>query len=239
MHPQIFGLPLLIRAHSVMWTQQDVKDFSDRLSVSPLYAPTVFPSNDAINYRDLRLSFFKRTRSLQLYCVLKALGRPGLQRSIKAQIELGEVFHSLVLSRSDLFEPLANPHFAIVVFAPKPRTLQPPKPGLSSSDLQLDNDTSETRSTLSYETCKAEYSSDVNKLTEQIVNTVNGGSELRIGQCKIKGRCAIRICCATEGGNERTMQRAFNIIVQSAEQARACAQGRLVGVEFLEFRTIE
>lgn len=214
-----------------MWTQQDVKGFSDRLNVSPLYAPTVFPSNDAINYRDLQPSSIKRTRSLQLYCVLKALGRPGLQRSIRAQIELGEVFHSLVLSRSDLFEPLANPHFAIVVFAPKPRTLQPPKPGLSSSDLQLDNE--------SYETCKAEYSSDFNKLTEQIVNTVNGGSELRIGQCKIKGKCVIRVCCATEGGNERTMQRAFNIIVQSAEQARACGQGRLVGVEFLEFRTIE
>jgi aromatic-L-amino-acid decarboxylase len=68
------------------------------------------------DYREWQIPLGRRFRSLKIWFVLRTYGVKGLQEYIRRGIKFGEEFADMVRSRSDLFEILTGPSFALVVF---------------------------------------------------------------------------------------------------------------------------
>ncbi|KAH8681483.1 pyridoxal-dependent decarboxylase-like protein [Xylariales sp. PMI_506] len=68
------------------------------------------------DYRDWQIPFGRRFRSLKVWFVIRAYGIKGLQAHIRKHVGLGETFAGLVRGRSDLFEIVTGPRFALTVF---------------------------------------------------------------------------------------------------------------------------
>ncbi|KAK9412794.1 putative Aromatic-L-amino-acid decarboxylase [Seiridium unicorne] len=68
------------------------------------------------DYRDWQIPFGRRFRSLKVWFVIRTFGIKGLQAHIRKHVALGEKFAELVKSRSDLFEIVTGPRFALTVF---------------------------------------------------------------------------------------------------------------------------
>ncbi|KAI1857656.1 hypothetical protein JX265_011071 [Neoarthrinium moseri] len=67
------------------------------------------------DYRDWQIPFGRRFRSLKVWFVIRSYGIKGLQAHIRKHVGLGETFAELVKSRSDLFEIVSGPRFALTV----------------------------------------------------------------------------------------------------------------------------
>jgi len=74
------------------------------------------------DYRDWQIPLGRRFRALKIWFVLRTYGVSGLRAHIRKHVGFGEYFHSLLLTRKDLFKVLAGPAFALTVFnvVPKP-----------------------------------------------------------------------------------------------------------------------
>jgi aromatic-L-amino-acid decarboxylase len=68
------------------------------------------------DYREWQIPLGRRFRSLKIWFVLRTYGVKGLQEYIRRGIRFGEEFGEMLRSRSDLFEILTGPRFALVVF---------------------------------------------------------------------------------------------------------------------------
>ncbi|KAM0810995.1 putative Aromatic-L-amino-acid decarboxylase [Seiridium cardinale] len=68
------------------------------------------------DYRDWQIPFGRRFRSLKVWFVIRTFGIKGLQAHIRKHVGLGEKFAELIKSRSDLFEIVTGPRFALTVF---------------------------------------------------------------------------------------------------------------------------
>ncbi|KAI0177890.1 pyridoxal phosphate-dependent transferase [Pestalotiopsis sp. NC0098] len=68
------------------------------------------------DYRDWQIPFGRRFRSLKVWFVIRSFGIKGLQAHIRKHVGLGEKFAALVKTRSDLFEIVTGPRFALTVF---------------------------------------------------------------------------------------------------------------------------
>jgi aromatic-L-amino-acid decarboxylase len=73
------------------------------------------------DYRDWQIPLGRRFRSLKIWFVLRTYGVKGLQEHIRKHVKFGEVFAGLVKIRSDLFEIMTGPSFALTVFTVIPK----------------------------------------------------------------------------------------------------------------------
>jgi glutamate/tyrosine decarboxylase-like PLP-dependent enzyme len=55
------------------------------------------------DYRDWQIPLGRRFRALKIWFVMRTYGIQGFKAHIRNHIRLGELFHSLVKSRPDLF----------------------------------------------------------------------------------------------------------------------------------------
>ena len=67
------------------------------------------------HYRDWQIPLGRRFRSLKIWFVIRTYGITGFQNHVLKGINNGEVFAVLVKGKSDLFEILGGPQFALVV----------------------------------------------------------------------------------------------------------------------------
>lgn len=67
------------------------------------------------DYRNWQIPLGRRFRSLKVWFVLRSYGATGLQAYIRRGVALGETFAGWVRARSDLFEVLTGPVFALTV----------------------------------------------------------------------------------------------------------------------------
>src|ERR1700759_286955 len=101
---------------------KDRTDLTSSLSITPSYLRNSFSDSGLVtDYRDWQIPLGRRFRSLKIWFVIRSYGIEGLQKHIRSHIELGEKFHSLILSRKDLFDVLTGPAFALTVITLKPR----------------------------------------------------------------------------------------------------------------------
>ncbi|RDW77181.1 aromatic-L-amino-acid decarboxylase [Coleophoma cylindrospora] len=99
------------------------KDLIDALSITPAYLRNEFSESGLVtDYRDWQIPLGRRFRSLKIWFVLRTYGVLGLQAHIRKHVKMGEFFHSLLKSRSDLFEVVTGPSFALTVFNIVPKT---------------------------------------------------------------------------------------------------------------------
>jgi len=93
------------------------KDLVDALSITPSYLRNEFSESGLVtDYRDWQIPLGRRFRSLKIWFVLRTYGVSGLQAHIRKHVKLGELFHSLVQSREDIFHVITGPSFALTVF---------------------------------------------------------------------------------------------------------------------------
>src|SRR6187402_2494096 len=90
------------------------KDLIDSLSISPTYLRNEFSESGLVtDYRDWQIPLGRRFRSLKIWFVLRTYGVKGLQAHIRKHVKLGEVFAGLLETRTDLFEIVTGPNFAL------------------------------------------------------------------------------------------------------------------------------
>lgn len=98
------------------------KDLIDALSITPSYLRNEFTESGLVtDYRDWQIPLGRRFRALKIWFVMRTYGVKGLQAHIRRHIKLGELFHSLLKSRSDLFNLITGPSFALNVFNVVPK----------------------------------------------------------------------------------------------------------------------
>ncbi|KFY34785.1 hypothetical protein V494_06473 [Pseudogymnoascus sp. VKM F-4513 (FW-928)] len=93
------------------------KDLIDALSVTPSYLRNEHTESGLVtDYRDWQIPLGRRFRSLKIWFVMRSYGVEGMQAHIRRHIKLGDTFHDLVNGRSDLFEMIGEPRFALTTF---------------------------------------------------------------------------------------------------------------------------
>jgi aromatic-L-amino-acid decarboxylase len=89
----------------------------DALSITRSYLRNEYTESGLVtDYRDWQIPLGRRFRSLKIWFVMRSYGISGLQKHVRGHIKLGELFHDLLKSRSDLFNAIAGPKFALNVF---------------------------------------------------------------------------------------------------------------------------
>jgi aromatic-L-amino-acid decarboxylase len=90
---------------------------TDALSVSLAILKNVHTDSGLVtDYRDWQIPFGRRFRSLKVWFVIRTYGISGLQAHIRKHVKLAEGFADMLRSRSDLFEIVTGPRFALTVF---------------------------------------------------------------------------------------------------------------------------
>ncbi len=147
-------------------------------------------SGKVTDHRDWQIPLTRRFRSLKLWFVLRTYGTEGLKDHISRHIHLGKLFHSLVLTRHDLFNVVAEPAFALVVL-----TIIPPPPSRHAESPPTQND-----------------------LTREIYEMINSRGEIYLTSTVVQGTFAIRFLCAIPQAEEKWIIEAFRVLVETTEE---------------------
>ena len=127
-----------------------------------------------------------------------------MKTHIREDIKLGELFHSLVLSRKDLFKIVTKPAFALIVL-----TVVPP-PGTSGACKVGGDDLPPHVISRDVTTTDA--------LTREVLKTINDRGEIFLTSTLVDGLYAIRVVCAIPSAKEKYIREAFNIMVKTTEE---------------------
>ena len=125
---------------------------------------------------------------------MRSYGIDGIKSHIRQGIQLGVLFHSLVLSRKDLFHVVTEPAFALVLFSVVPR--------LSASDPS-----------------SSSVFPNADAITKEVVDTLNNRGQIFLLGVDVNGKYAIRVCCAIPKAEEHYIRHAFDIIVRTTNEA--------------------
>jgi aromatic-L-amino-acid decarboxylase len=167
------------------------------------------------DYRDWQIPLGRRFRALKIWFVMRTYGTEGLKNHIRNTVKLGELFCSMVQSRPDLFKVLTTPAFALTVFSVVPHPRSPASASLSQPS-----------------TARGAYSNsftpdaasqaliDSNLLTKRVYEAVNSRAEVFITSVVVKGIYVIRVVSANPKAEEKYIRRAFEILVETAEEIR-------------------
>lgn len=171
-------------------------DLTDALDITPAYLRNPYSETGrVIDYRNWSISLGRRFRALKIWFVMRSYGLSGMKAYIRKTIGLGNIFADLVRSRSDLFEIITKPAFCLTVFRIKSPSLQS---NAESSVPRIDNAS--------------------NAITKEVYELVNSRGEIFITSSVIAGVYAIRVVSANPAAEEKYLRRAFEILVQTAEE---------------------
>ncbi|KAG2419980.1 hypothetical protein HFD88_004777 [Aspergillus terreus] len=171
-------------------------DLTNALDITPAYLRN--PYSDAgsvIDYRNWSISLGRRFRALKIWFVMRSYGLNGMKAHIRKSIALGETFADLIRSRSDLFDIVTKPAFALTVF----RVKSPQAAAANGAAIVQPDEAS-------------------NALTKEIYELINARGEIFITSTVIAGVYSIRVVSANAAAEEKYIRRAFEIIVQTTEE---------------------
>lgn len=173
------------------------KHLVNALSITPTYLRNEFSDKGMVtDYRDWQIPLGRRFRALKVWFVMRTYGVAGLQNHIRRTIDCGEHFAELVRSRPDLFEMFCPPAFALTVF-----TVNPIIP---------DHYRGVTRR---------------NAITKEVYEAVNADGEVFITSSVVDGNYVIRVVSGNSKVEKKHYERAFEIICEKVEEAKARERG--------------
>ena len=200
------------------------RNLTDALSITPSYLRNDFSASGLVtDYRDWQIPLGRRFRALKIWFVMRTYGVSGLKSHIRNHIKLGEMFHSLIVSRNDLFHVLTPPAFALTVFTILPKT--------QSHHEVLTNGVSEVGVTDGLANGFAalhpgdKQLDEANLLTKEVYELVNSRGEIFITSSVVNGVYAIRVVSANPMAEEKYIRRAFDILVRTAEEVLTSKKG--------------
>ncbi|OHF02157.1 hypothetical protein CORC01_02437 [Colletotrichum orchidophilum] len=184
---------------SALWVR-DRAWLVESLSIKPAYLRNQFSEAGLVtDYRDWQIPLGRRFRSLKLWFVLRAYGASGIRRHLERGITFGDRFAEMLRSRGDLFEIVTGPRYALVVFTCKAAAA-------GTGDGARDRERN-------------------NKVTEAVLESINGEGVIYLTPTTLHGLYGIRMCTgSSQVIEEEHVKKAFDIIVAATEKALAEAQ---------------
>lgn len=181
------------------------------LSISAAYYVNKHSDSGLVtDYRDWQIPLGRRFRALKIWFVMRSYGISGLQAHIRNSVAIGEVFADLVRSRSDLFEIVAPPRFALTCFRVKPEVV---------TALQRINSTSETGEDFAPAISAVQQrEQDANEITRRIGDLINERGEIFLTCSSTAGKSFIRVVSGNPNAEEKYIRAAFDIIVRTTEE---------------------
>ncbi|KAK8080015.1 hypothetical protein PG997_007833 [Apiospora hydei] len=172
---------------SCLWVR-DRAWLIEALSVNLAILQNSYTSSGLVtDYRDWQIPFGRRFRSLKVWFVIRSYGIKGLQAHIRKHVGLGEMFAELIKTRSDLFEIVTGPRFALTVFKLK---------GHDSAAITID---------------------EQNALTKKYYDNVIAEGKIFLSSTVVGDAFALRHCPATPFVEEVHVKKHFEILVANAE----------------------
>ena len=141
-----------------------------------------------------------------------------MQAFIRKHIKLGELFHSLVKSRPDLFEVITPPAFALTVLHVKPQQLLNRAGGRGIAGEAMANDFTPDAG--------SQATVDTNALTKEIYDLINSQGEIFLTGTVVADKYCIRVVSATPMAEEQYLRKAFEIIVVTTEEVLVRRESR-------------
>lgn len=174
---------------------QNRNDLTRALSVTPSYLQNKHTDSGLVtDYRDWQIPLGRRFRSLKIWFVMRTYGMEGMREHIRRTTKLGDVFADLVRSRSDIYEIVAPPRFALTCFRVKPSVV--------ARNGAVD----------------AEDEAASNAVTKQIADLINERGEIFITSSTAAGKHMIRVVSANPNAKEKYVRNAFEIIVKTTDK---------------------
>ena len=196
---------------------QNRKDLTDALSITPAYLKNQFTESGLVtDYRDWQIPLGRRFRALKIWFVFRTYGVKGLQAHIRYTVKLGELFADLVRSRSDIFDIISEPAFALTVLTVKPNTrasLEQPV-AANGSDPRPFQD---SQVSVLPKQGDAELR-QANEVTKDVYELVNSEGQVYLTSSVIGGIYAIRVVSANPLADEQHVRHAFDILVRATEK---------------------
>jgi aromatic-L-amino-acid decarboxylase len=174
---------------------QNRNDLTRALSVTPSYLQNKHTDSGLVtDYRDWQIPLGRRFRSLKIWFVMRTYGLEGMREHIRRTTKLGDVFAGLVRSKSDIYEIVAPPRFALTCFRVKPSAVA--RNGALN----------------------AEDEAASNAITKQIADLINERGEIFITSSTAAGKHMIRVVSANPNAEEKYVRNAFEIIVKTTDE---------------------
>lgn len=185
---------------------------------SYLQNPTALASAAITDYRDWQIPLGRRFRALKIWFVIRTYGVRKMQEMVRRHIKLGELFGELVQERSDLFEIVAGPQFALTLIRCKVRKQN----GVNQHAQELlGNSVSRTGETqkeadaemndFNRKLATADLDAE-NALTKKVCEAANASGELFVTGAVADGVYVIRVVSANELADEEHIRKAFKLL---------------------------
>ena len=174
-------------------------DLTNALDITPVYLRNPYSDmGTVIDYRNWSISLGRRFRALKIWFVMRSYGLNGMKAHIRKTIGFGDLFADLVRGRSDLFEIVTKPGFALTVFRLKnPQALSN---GANGSADRVPKD------------------EVADSLTKTVYELINSRGEIFITSTVIDGVYVIRVVSANPLAEEKYVRNAFDIVVRTSEE---------------------
>lgn len=173
-------------------------DLTNALDITPVYLRNPYSDmGTVIDYRNWSISLGRRFRALKIWFVMRSYGLSGMKAHIRKSIDFGNLFASLVRGRSDLFEMVTRPAFALSVFRLR-------NPALS-------NGADESAERVAKDAV-------ADSLTKKVYELINARGEIFITSTVIDGVYVIRVISANPLAEEKYIRNAFDIVVRTTEE---------------------
>lgn len=179
-------------------------DLTRALSANPHYLHNKYSASGLVtDYRDWQIPLGRRFRALKIWFVIRTYGISGLQANIQNSLNVGNVFADLIRQRSDVFQLVAKPAFALTVF----RIKTPDAPAVPELPMvKFEDEALEKK---------------IAEITKEVYETVNQEAEIYITSSVVDGVYCIRVVSANPNADEKYVRRAFDIILKVAEKVLA------------------
>ncbi|KAI9820317.1 MAG: hypothetical protein M1827_005939 [Pycnora praestabilis] len=208
------------------------RNLTDALSITPSYLRNEFSDSGLVtDYRDWQIPLGRRFRALKIWFVMRTYGVEGLKAHIRNHIKLGDLFHSLISSRSDLFQILTTPAFALTVLTVVPRSQSGGASAASPPNLAHEAYTNGFTPDAA-----SQMKMDANALTKEVYELINSRGEIYLTSSVISGTYAIRVVSANPKAEEHYIRNAFNILVKTAEEVSLRSTARDQGLKNNDIR---
>lgn len=172
-------------------------DLTNALDITPTYLRNPYSdTGTVIDYRNWSISLGRRFRALKIWFVMRSYGLNGMKAHIRKTIGLGDTFANLIRGRSDLFEIVTKPAFALTVFRVKNT-----KHAVQSNGVA---------------TVKKDEEAD--GITKKVYELINSRGEIFITSTVVDGVYVIRVVSANPLAEEKYVRNAFDILVRTTEE---------------------
>lgn len=187
---------LLLTPFSVLFVRNRL-DLTNALDITPTYLRNPYSDmGTVIDYRNWSISLGRRFRALKIWFVMRSYGLNGMKAHIRKTVGLGNTFADLIRARSDLFEIVTKPAFALTVFRVKN-----PRSAAESNGIG---------------TVKKDQEAD--GITKKVYELINSRGEIFITSTVIDGVYVIRAISANPLAEVKYVRNAFDILVRTAEE---------------------